>query len=118
MRSVVSLGNPEPSGVEHADDTPTERRHIREAAVALAELSGQHQLVITYGSAPHLDLLLSWTHTQRCGPHLDVVNAVPEEALDVKSLRRSRSPFSAGVVGAGVGVEARREPLPAGSSRS
>jgi carbamate kinase len=80
VRTVVSIGDPVPSGVEHADDTPAERHHLRQAAGSLAELSGRHQLVVTYGSAPHLDLLLRWHHTQRCGPELDVVNAESQAA--------------------------------------
>jgi carbamate kinase len=75
VRTLVSISDPEPSGIDQADNTRTERRHVREAALALAELAGRHQLVVTYGSAPHLDLLLSWDHIQRAGPELDVVNA-------------------------------------------
>jgi carbamate kinase len=94
MRTVVSIGDPEPSGVDEADDTRTERRHRREAAVALAELAGRHQLVVTYGSAPHLDLLLSWDHTQRFGPELDVVNAESEAAAGYLLAQELRNELS------------------------
>jgi carbamate kinase len=94
VRTLVSISDPEPFGVDLADNTGSERRHVREAALALAELAGRHQLVVTYGSAPHLDLLLSWDHIQRYGPDLDVVSAESEAAAGYLLTQELRNELS------------------------
>lgn len=57
MRVVVSVASSALSPAGRPTDLPAERRQIRESAAALADMIGHHQTVVTYGTAPQVDLL-------------------------------------------------------------
>ena len=80
MRAVVSVGDCASIAGE-LPSTPVERSLLHDAAGALAELAGHHQLVVTYGTGPHLDLLLEQGHDGWLDPQFDVVNAESEAAV-------------------------------------
>jgi carbamate kinase len=58
-RIVVTLGNAALLGSEDDSYPRIERRHIRSAAIALAPLAEEHELIICPAVAPQLDQLLS-----------------------------------------------------------
>ncbi len=57
MRLVAALGGNALLRRGEAMELDTQRAHVREAAVALAGLAGQHSLVVTHGNGPQVGLL-------------------------------------------------------------
>ncbi|WP_186760542.1 carbamate kinase [Arthrobacter alpinus] len=57
MRIVVALGGNALLERKDRPDAEVERRHIREAAAALAPLTVEHQLIVCHGNGPQVGLL-------------------------------------------------------------
>jgi carbamate kinase len=57
MRILVALGGNALLRRGEPADAPTQRRHIEEAVVGLADLAAQHEVVITHGNGPQVGLL-------------------------------------------------------------
>ena len=57
MRVVVALGGNALLERDERPDAVIQRRHVRQAAAALAPLAGAHQLVLCHGNGPQVGLL-------------------------------------------------------------
>jgi len=57
MRIVVALGGNALLERKDRPDADVERRHIRDAAAALAPLADEHQLIVCHGNGPQVGLL-------------------------------------------------------------
>jgi carbamate kinase len=81
VRAVVSLSGQGLAPAGFRPDTPTERAYLRGVATGLAELAGHHELVVTCGDGPHLDLLMSEGPPPLANPQFDVIRAASEGAV-------------------------------------
>ncbi|MBO0731227.1 MAG: hypothetical protein J2P57_18365 [Acidimicrobiaceae bacterium] len=75
MRAVVSVCDRTALDPGAVGDSPLGRDRVHAAAAELAELAGNHQLVITYGTAPQLELLLEESAERKREQGLDVLGA-------------------------------------------
>src|SRR5260370_34707140 len=57
MRVVVALGGNALLERGERPDAVIQRRHVRQAAAALAPLAGDHQLVLCHGNGPQVGML-------------------------------------------------------------
>jgi carbamate kinase len=57
MRVVVALGGNALLERDERPDAVIQRRHVRQAAVALAPLAAGHQLVLCHGNGPQVGVL-------------------------------------------------------------
>jgi carbamate kinase len=80
VTTVVSVGDCA-SVAGEVSSTTLERAHLHDAATALAELARRHHLVVTYGTAPHLELLLGLGPDRWLDPQFDVIAAESEAAI-------------------------------------
>ena len=80
MRVVVALGGNALLERGERPDAVIQRRHIRQAALALAPLAADHQLVLCHGNGPQVGLLaLQGAAYEKVGAYpLDVLGAQTE----------------------------------------
>src|SRR4051794_15084954 len=80
MRIVVALGGNALIRRGEPADARTQRHNVVDAVAALAELAGEHELVVTHGNGPQVGLLaLQGEAYRRVDPYpLDVLGAESE----------------------------------------
>jgi carbamate kinase len=80
MRLVVALGGNALLRRNERADVATQRRRVREAVAALADLARRHELVVTHGNGPQIGLLALQADSCPGGPvvPLDVLGAESE----------------------------------------